>query len=311
MKIQPKFLPFIVLTMASATGMAQYIYKPTDALGDQKMRLYPWGSGTIAETNELVYDGTRSIRISTRNFYQGGSMLFTVPRDLSTFAADPSNMLMLTLQAPTLNLTMSAEKDSGGVKTTKTNNRSSLDDSTNPGALKRVEIYFKENLGKVRCIITTADDLRSEVYFDLSSATTDTRGWKTIGIPLGAIAGFERTNKQIKSMSFSGDTYSSFYIGEIKITSDRTPIYIEPNVREMNLALGDTIELIGYGTAGSTMLKYTWDFDDKDGIQVDTEGQAILRRFMKPGNYTVTVTAQDEYGLKKPASTTIKIVVNP
>lgn len=288
---------------------AQYIYKPTDALADQKIRLIPWGSGTIAETNEFIYDGTRSVRVSTRNFYQGGTIVFDSPRDMASLADDPGNLLMLTVQAPTLKLRMGNDEKSGEASTSK-GDRSGLGDK-DVSELKRVEIYFKEQLSKIRCVISTSDGLKSEVYFDLLSATTDSKGWKTVGVPLRAISGLERTNKQITQLSFSGDTYSSFYLGEIKIKNDQTPIYVEPNVRELNLALGDTIELIGLGAAGSTMLRYTWDFDDSDGIQVDTEGQAILRRFMKAGSYTITLTAADYYGLKAPTSTKIKVVVNP
>ena len=126
-----------------------------------------------------------------------------------------------------------------------------------------------------------------------------------------SIPGFDKTNRTIKSIAFSGDTIGTFYVGELKIVSDTTPLYVEPNIRELNLALGDEITLEAYGNGGSSQLKYTWDFDARDGIDVDAEGKSIKRRFRKDGTYTITLTVQDVFGLKKPYSTTIKVTVNP
>ena len=79
----------------------------------------------------------------------------------------------------------------------------------------------------------------------------------------------------------------------------------------MNLALGDQVTFSGSGFGGATPLRYTWDFDSADGVGVDSEGQSVIRRFRKPGDYTITLTITDIYGLKKPYTTTIKVTVNP
>jgi PKD repeat protein len=79
----------------------------------------------------------------------------------------------------------------------------------------------------------------------------------------------------------------------------------------MNLALGDEVSFSAAGFGGSTVLKYSWDFDDKDGIQEDAVGQSVRHKFRKPGTYTITLTIADAYGLKKPYTTTMKAVVNP
>lgn len=321
MKTQLKTVSLLLLVTAAVIGSAQSIYKPTVALGDQKMRIKAWGSGTIAETSELPFDGTASIRISSRNFYQGGILIFDEPRDLAAASTSSANMLMLTIQAPSSSTTL------GGGASGKGNGslpgKSGIAGQVGGGfggttgrgqqgtGPQEVSVFLKLTLEKVRCVITTSDDKKSEVYFDLTSSMADSKGWKTVGIPLTTIPGFDKSNKMIKSISFSGDAVSTFYIGEMKLKNDQTPIYVEPNVRDLNLALGDSYVFSGYGNAGSTMLKYTWDFNEADGIDVDTEGQTIRRRFMKAGTYIITVTAHDFYGLKASHSAKVKVVVNP
>jgi hypothetical protein len=101
------------------------------------------------------------------------------------------------------------------------------------------------------------------------------------------------------------------YVGELRVVNDTTPITGEPNLRTLNLALGDEVAFSASGYGGSTILKYSWDFDDKDGIQEDAVGQSVRHKFRKPGPYTVTLTISDAYGLKKAYTTTIKATVNP
>jgi hypothetical protein len=65
------------------------------------------------------------------------------------------------------------------------------------------------------------------------------------------------------------------------------------------------------GNAGSSPLKYEWNFDTKGEFVADAEGQVVKRRFRSPGEYIITLRVSDVFGLKKPYSTTIKVVVNP
>ena len=150
------------------------------------------------------------------------------------------------------------------------------------------------------------------------------RGWKQAGIPLQAIKGFDKTNKVIKDISFAGDVSTAFYLGDIRVIYDRTPIKAEPTFRTAVCGINDSLTVSATGYGGSSVLKYTWDFDAADGIQVDAEGQTVTYRFrtasndlknpasMRPnGEFTVTLTVSDAYGLKDPYSTTIKVKVNP
>jgi hypothetical protein len=160
-------------------------------------------------------------------------------------------------------------------------------------------------------IVTTTDGLKSEVYIPADTSTASENGWKTVSVPLQAITGLDRTNKTVQSIAFAANTIATFYIGDLRVIDDSTPIRGEPNTPELNLALGDEFTFSATGFGGSSILKYTWDFDDKDGIQVDAEGQSVTRKFRKAGTYNVTLTISDFYGLKPSYSSKIKVVVNP
>lgn len=290
--------------------VGQDIYRPTMALPDQRITLKGWGSGTIAEVGDLVYDGTRSIRISSRNYFQGGTLIFSEPRDLSAVFEDKSSMVVITIQAPELEIATEQGKGKGELSTSKKTRGESLNVGTEAGT-KSVEIFIRKVLGMVRAVITTDDGLKSEVYFDLTSSLPDSKGWLTSGVPVAAISGFEKTSKRIQSVTFSGDAVSTFYIGQMVIRKDSTPIYVEPSVRDLNVALGDTVNLYAFGSSGATKTVFEWDFDERDGIDVDAEGIVVARRFLKPGVFTATLTARDFYNIKAPYSTKIKVTVNP
>ncbi len=301
----------LAVTGLAAVSFGQRIYSANSALPDQNITLLPWGSGTISESDDFAFEGTTSIRVSSRNFYQGGIIILGDPVDLSAATSVPSNLLHFAIQAPVGSVTFTSRGDTSGGTTGGT--------TGGPGGLGeggsasggQTSTTMDTTLSKVRVVITTTDGKKSEAYIDLSTAIPSTSGWKAAGIPLAAISGFDRTNKIIKSMAFSGDTIGSFYIGEIKVSSDETPLYVEANHFELNLALGDEVTFYAYGTGGATPLKYTWDFDASNDIDVDAEGAVIKRRFRTPGEYVITLTVHDKYGFKKPYSTTIKVTVNP
>lgn len=165
-------------------------------------------------------------------------------------------------------------------------------------------------LQNIRIIITTTDNKKSEAYIPVTTSS-GSNSWRTVAIPLQAISGFDKTNKEVKEIALAGDVTTTFYLGDLRVINDTTPITGDPTGRDFNLALGDTIELGANGFGGSSILKYSWDFDSKDGIQEDATGQWIRRQFRKPGTFTVTLTISDQYGLKKPYSTTINVKVNP
>lgn len=327
----------LAVSSAALAGPTVNLYTPVRAAKDQGLTLVGWGSGSITETDDAAYDGTQSLRISTRSYFQGGRIVFQSPIDLKAVSADSSNMLRFVVKVADGTVsgggpgkagpgksgagvgssagggggTASGEGPGGGAPGRGGGPRGggSGDPRGAGGGSGNDTAAAASAFDSIRVVITTTDGLKSEAYLPLSGAGGKD-GWRMVAVPLKAISGFTRTNAQVSEVAIAGNTTTTFYLGEVKIASDETPISGDTNVTELNLGLGEEVVLWANGYAGATMLKYTWDFDASDGIQVDAEGQAVRRRFRKSGKFTVTVTISDEFGQKKPFTRTIEVTVN-
>jgi len=324
-------LGFVAVSAAMLSN-AQALYNPTRSVKDQGLVLKSWGSGTIAETDETGFEGATSIRVSSRNYFQGGIVNYSSPIDLKTAFDDKNNLMQFTLRVPV----STGNTEGGGGQLGGGEGKGAAGgaaaggasgagggggggaDGGSPGggaaggrAPAGAKMTSTKSIETLRIVVTTTDGLRSEAYLELKSKVPDQRGWIKSGIPLQAIAGFSRTNKTIQSIALAGDATATFYVGEVVILNDSTPIYGELNEGNLNLALGDEKTFVAGGYGGSSPLKFDWDFDTADGIQVDASGQSVKRKFRRPGKYTITLTVSDVYGLKKPHSTTIEVEVNP
>lgn len=164
-------------------------------------------------------------------------------------------------------------------------------------------------LKEIRIVVSTSDGLKSEAYLPATVAASSS-GWSQIAIPLSAINGFDRTNKNVVGVSISGDQPSPIYLGDLRVVNDPTPITGQINDTAVNLALGDTLTLSASGYGGATVLQYEWDFN-YDGTFVDeAHGQAVNHTFNKPGSFKVMVRISDKYGKKAPYESTVTITVN-
>jgi hypothetical protein len=338
---------FFAMMLASALGGSAFgqgvsiLYSPVRTIKDQNIALRSWGSGTISETDEAAFEGTHSLRISTRNYFQGGMIGFGAPVDLSRAYEDKNNLLRFSLMVPDSGTTfggggaaggggavggglaggggavgggLAGGDLSGGGGGARGGGLAGGGGREGGGAMggggQGAPTVSVPPLQNIRLIITTTDGKRSEAYLPVSTAA-GTQNWRQVAIPLQAVTGFNMTNKVVKEIAIAGDTTTTMYVGDLRVINDATPIRAEVNHRTLNLALGDEVDLIGFGQGGSSVLRYSWDFDATDGIQEEAEGQAIRRRFRKPGTYVVTLTVSDKYGLKAPFSTTIQVTVNP
>ena len=327
----------------TALGQSSVLYRPTKDIKDQGITVKAWGSGTISETDETAFEGTHSIRVSTRNYFQGGLIVLGTGVDVSKDYLSKNNLLKLTFKVADSGVISGggaagsgkAGFGLGGGLGAGGRGRGGAGGGAGfpgagggagfPGAGGGAGFGGGQGRGaggggaatttvlkQLRFIIGTSDGKKSEVYVPANTSGPSEQGWTTVAVPLQAIAGLDRTNKVINQVGFSGNTTATFYVGDLRVIDDSTPIRGEANVTgSLNAALGDEFTFSASGFGGSSILRYTWDFDDKDGIQVDAEGQSVNHKFRKPGNYTITVTIADYYGLKQPYSSSFKVVVNP
>ncbi len=325
----------IVISVIALTSMgtqgSEVLYTPVREIKDQNISVKGWGSGVISETDEVAYEGTRSIRISTRNFFQGGQINFGSPVDLAKAQTNKNNLFRLIYRpvdsgamgtgAGGANRPGSGTGGSrpgggvpgGGFPGGGVPGGGQFGGGGAPGGFGGAAAGAAPSFKMIRVIITTTDGKKSEAYIPTNtSSSAGERGWRTVSVPLQAISGFDRTNKVINQIGLSADTTTTFYVGDLRVVSDSTPIRAEITPKSFNRELGAEMIFGARGEGGSSILKYTWDFDDTDGSDenVDSEGQYVKRKFRKAGSYTITLTVSDYFGLKEKYKTSIKGVIN-
>ena len=64
---------------------------------------------------------------------------------------------------------------------------------------------------------------------------------------------------------------------------------------------------VASANGGATPLKYSWDWDDTDGIQEESIGRSVEHTYYKDRDYVGTLTVSDVYGIKPPVTTRFKI----
>lgn len=385
-----------ICALASLSFCQADIYRSVYTLKDLKIKLRPWGSGTIAETDEAAFEGAHSVRITSRNFFQGGIFSLANPIDLSGEMNSSKEVLRIAVHTPITKVITPAGAAGAGAGVGRGGSGAGGrggggagggggfggGGGSDEGALSQpggvgtgFAFALPSSLGQVgqqggpppgafgggqmppgfgfpgqfppgqfpgaggpgaqnttstvapmqylRMIVTTTDGKKSEVYLPVAQSRSDKSGWKSLGIPLKAISGFDKTNKVVKEVAFSADTLATFYIGGVSMVQDVTPIDAQvysrirgvkdrfEEIQFANVALNDTVEFRATGYGGSSILAYDWDFDASDGIQVDATGNIVKCTFHKPGTFTITLTARDKYGFKKSVSKTVGITVNP
>jgi hypothetical protein len=313
-----------VAVSAAVFAQGTVVYNPTRSIKDQSISVRSWGSGSMAETDEVAFEGVYSIRVSTRNFFAGGQMQMSNPIDLASVYADKNNLIRFQLRMAD-GVTLGGGGGAGGGSRGGLAGGGAAGAAGDGGGEGRGQgglmpgggspaggsANYETTLRNLRVIFTTTDGKKSEVYVPVNTSRVGERNWLSVAVPVQAINGFDKTNKTISEIGIAGDAMTTFYIGEIRVVNDATPISGGVNNSSYNLALGDEVEFSGWGFGGSSVLKYSWDFDEADGIQDEVNGPMVRRRFRKPGDFTVTLTITDVYGLKKPYTTKIKVKVNP
>jgi hypothetical protein len=319
-----------------------YAGQPTENAG---ITLRSWGAGTIEDSAETTFVGSRSIKVLTRGMLSGGWVVFSTPVDLRADVNAPDKVMRFTLrfagtgggaagggaggpQAPGgLGGPGGAPRGGpgfggGGGLTGEGGGPQAPGGFGGPGAPAGGAQTTTPTLRELRLIIETSDGKRTETVLPLQNLRTDESGWQSLSVPLRSIAGLRETNGQIAKIGFFGDTTGVFYIGEIRTLSESGPIqgymaiqntfgsvFTSRSQERLSIASGDELIFFGVAENVSTPVEYRWSFGD-DPSQVDGTGQVVRRRFPKRGNYTVHLTIVDPLGVRSPATAKIQIQVN-
>jgi hypothetical protein len=146
---------------------------------------------------------------------------------------------------------------------------------------------------------------------DLVPGTLGEGGWRRIDVPLNKFLPPPKGEFKLDSMVIAGAPAEAFYIGQIAIVRDSTPIKVHIVPHDTQVRAGQTTELAVEVEAGAAQTETTWDFDAKDGIQEDAVGNTVLFSRNEPGDYVVTYTVSDVDHNKQAVTGTMRIRVVP
>ncbi|HET6454360.1 MAG TPA: PKD domain-containing protein [Armatimonadota bacterium] len=288
----------IIQTGAFAQGVfarkEQIVYSG-DPIDPDAMKLGAWGGGSCEESSQNAYGGSRSIKVTPKDLYSGGRIDFLKPLDLSkSFAEDDGYMQIITkfwgaqvgYDALTVGLGAAGSTDMYG------------------------GVYQSRQVRRVRVVLFFEGGQSTEVQMDLSGFKLQEDGWMVVSFPLAALKSkLGLPDYKLERLAIAGDGSEAFHVGEIATIRDSTPI-IPGGGESKEVARNYPIAFQAFCRAGATPVKYSWDFDNTDGIQEQATGDLAYHTFTKAGNFQVTLTVSDVFGIKKPATATVEVKVN-
>ena len=171
------------------------------------------------------------------------------------------------------------------------------------------------NMSKLRVVLATNNGAASaEVKFptDLISLS----GWGHIYVPLSLFKGIQPGAKTlVDDVRLFSDYEDKFLVGKIDAVEDREPIGVTIDETTANVQQGQAVGVTVKAPAEPSVPSFDVDFGDGEHatgstVAGGTEAEFTTSHVYKsPGVYTITATATDELGIKKPGTATIKVAV--
>ncbi len=282
--------------------------------------LNSWGSGSITEDQKSIYSGSESLRIVTHGQFQGASLRLAHPIDLGSFVADKGAYLQLAVLMPT---TGGAAGGTGGPSVGPPGGfpggfpggpggPGGLSSSGGPGGKfgggAAAATGQRSAINNIRMVLLRPGGKGTEVVLPVASGALDS-AWRLVSVSVGAIPGITQDNAKFSEIRLFGDSPGVMYVGRIGVVVDNAPIKIEP-VIDMIVGVRAPYRYVASASAGPTPLKYSWDWDNADGIQEESVGRSVTHTYYKEGDFVGTLTVSDVYGFKAPVSTRFKIHVH-
>ncbi len=296
------FLALALATCVIARPLEIYSGQSASAAG---IKLGSWGSGSASDVSEKSYAGPASIKVVTQGLFKGGYIEFSEPIQLVPEELDKSEYLQFTLNYTAV----TALTAGAGATYTPLPGMAQAFPGVPQTDYMGEETSFRPKVTRIRLLLQDSQGVTIEVLQPVTTFRTDGSGWGKTSIPLAALKWPSNPKDfKLKRLVFCTDVPDTIYIGEIKIISDNTPITADAG-EEQVVAARDIVTLRANAEGGASTLEYFWDFDKSDGIQEDAIGEIVTAQYNKRGEYTVTLTVKDYYGLKEPATATVLISV--
>lgn len=157
-------------------------------------------------------------------------------------------------------------------------------------------------------LVTDKGQIDSGVHeIDTSQEAVD--GWYRVAVPLAAFAGpGAQADAKLQKVALFGDMKEYFWLGRIQIVSEDQPLKADAG-GQREVKIKQDVSFTAAEQANGAAARYSWDFDDWDGIQEDALGRTATWKFTETGFYTVTLTVTDPGKTKVPQVAHVQVKV--
>lgn len=289
----------VSISRAAAQGVfvrrVQEIYEGTSA-EQAGIKLGSWGSGICEESSQNTMVGSKSLKITPRGLHTGGRIDFDTPLDLSPSFKTPDTYLQFACQFWGAQATDSLTQ--------------ALGTAAAPSDMYGGESAPGKHVKHVRVALYFEKGASMEIQAPLSAFKIGDDGWMIVSFPIAALKGkAEMAQYRVTRMLITGDGTEPFFIGEIRTVPDTSPLVPDAG-EDMEVSKNYPIAFQGFCQSGASAVNYSWDFDKKNGIQEEAVGDLTYHRFTQAGDYDVTLTVTDMFGIKQPVTKMIHVKVN-
>jgi hypothetical protein len=169
------------------------------------------------------------------------------------------------------------------------------------------DVPSRPKVNRVRVVLESAGGRSVEATAEVPTARDE--GWYKIAVPFKVLGLKEGDSFPVSRILVFTDVPDTIFVGQIGTVRDDTPITAYAGEDQV-VAVYDTVTLRAEAEGGASLLRYSWNFGDRDPNGEDASGIMVNHKFSKGGDFTVKLTVSDVWGLKKPVVETIKITVN-
>ena len=299
----------ILLMLVAGTALAQNVFQEPELTiyggtnPNDNISVSSWGGGVGTEVNQYTYGGPRSISIKPNELYQGGRVDFGKPLDLTKYFNEPDTYIQFVTK----------------FNDTRTSMEAWAANAASPGS---TDIYAgtKHNkpVRRVQVMLFFDGGKSTEFQGNVGWYKLQEDGWMAISVPFAYLKrNLNLPEYKLNRMVITGDGNETFYVGEIRIVKDDTPVEVDAGEDKET---GKNYSILFHATAqtGASAVKYSWDYDIRNGIQEESQGELVSHKYANTinigseelGSYVATCTVSDVFGVKKPVTDTVNVKVN-
>ena len=154
-----------------------------------------------------------------------------------------------------------------------------------------------KDIERVRAVLVTDKGLIDCGLFKIDKTAVDAEGWLRVVMPVRTFQSCGETmGAKVEKVAFFGDGTGTLYVGRASMVQEDTPLLADPGPQQRRVKVGQEVRFEAAEQPQGVRARYTWDFDDLDGITEDAVGPRATWKFEQEGYYVVTLTVKDMSG---------------